>query len=362
MADKISPDSQVYFAPIPMRSIGPIKFLDSSEQTSFETIVPMATFESPLWYSCKRGARACNLCGGIDTVIFSDCMTRSILVELTDISKIPILESSIIASFQKIQEIVSNTGRFVKLEDINFRFIGRLAYIRLSMTVGDASGHNMTTKAAEQVLNWILNSFDYTKYVSISGNYCTDKKASAVNGILGRGKGVIAEARLSNEICNQVLKSSPSKIAEINLKKNLLGGIASASVLSANAHYANMLLAVYLATGQDAANIVEGSQGVTNASVDACSGDLIFSVTLPNIIVGVVGNGKGLSYVENNLKLMGCFYEKDDEYGLKSRRLARIIAGVVLCGELSLLAAQTNLGELVNSHMKIERGHNFCDE
>ena len=120
---------------------------------------------------------------------------------------------------------------------------------------------------------------------------------------------------------------------------------------SANAHFANMLLGFYLATGQDAANIIEGSQGIVHAEVR--EGDLYFSCTLPNIIVGSVGNGKGLEFVEENLTKLGC---KDSrEAGENARRLAAICAATVLCGELSLLAAQTNPGELMEAHLKLER-------
>lgn len=120
---------------------------------------------------------------------------------------------------------------------------------------------------------------------------------------------------------------------------------------SANAHYANMLLAFYLATGQDAANIIEGSQGVVHAEVR--NGDLYFSCTLPNLIVGSVGNGKGIDFVEDNLRQLGC--KEDREPGANARRLAAICAATVLCGELSLLAAQTNPGELMEAHIKLER-------
>ena len=120
---------------------------------------------------------------------------------------------------------------------------------------------------------------------------------------------------------------------------------------SANAHFANMLLGFYLATGQDAANIVEGSQGIVHAEVRGSA--LYFSVTLPNLIVGVVGNGKQLAFAKHNLSLLGCLEKRPP--GENSRRLAQLIAATVLCGELSLLAAQTNRGELMESHLRLER-------
>ena len=138
----------------------------------------------------------------------------------------------------------------------------------------------------------------------------------------------------------------------LNTRKNLLGSLLAGSIRSANAHYANMLLGFYLATGQDAANIVEGSQGITRA--EERDGDLYFSCTLPNVIVGSVGNGKGLPEVEEALTKLGCRQER--EPGENGRRLAVLAAATVLCGELSLLAAQTNPGELMRSHVVLERG------
>jgi hydroxymethylglutaryl-CoA reductase (NADPH) len=165
----------------------------------------------------------------------------------------------------------------------------------------------------------------------------------------------VAEICIPADICQNVLKTSPQAMVDLNSKKNLVGSIAAGSLASANAHYANMLLAIYLATGQDGANIVEGSQGITCASLDTAGDSLVFSVTLPNLIVGVVGNGKHIPFVKKNLNIMGCLYQEGDEPGAKSRRLAEIIAAAVLCGELSLMAAQTNPGELTKSHIRIER-------
>jgi len=122
-------------------------------------------------------------------------------------------------------------------------------------------------------------------------------------------------------------------------------------VRTANAHFANILLGLYLATGQDAANIIEGSQGFVHAEVR--DDELYFSVSIPNIIVGTVGNGKTLDFVRENLNALGCLDERAP--GGNARRLALITAATVLCGELSLLSAQTNQGELMEAHLRIER-------
>jgi hydroxymethylglutaryl-CoA reductase (NADPH) len=224
-----------------------------------------------------------------------------------------------------------------------------LLYIRIGVKTGNAAGHNMVTKAADAVLSLILSHCE-VKYVSVSGNCCVDKKVSAINGILGRGKRVSAEIVVPRGVCRTILKTTPEKIVDMNTKKNLVGSILAGGVRSANAHYSNVVLAAYLATGQDAANLVEASQGITFA--DMCGDDLYFSVNLPNIIVGTVGNGKKMPFVIKNLELMGC-YPADPS---SARRLAALISSAVLCAELSLLAALGNSGELMRAHIKLERG------
>ena len=228
-----------------------------------------------------------------------------------------------------------------------------LLFLRFDFSTGDAAGHNMATLAADALLTHILATIPGISYGSISGNYCTDKKATAINGILGRGKNVVTELLVPRDIVRKELRTSAAAIAELNVHKNMIGTLLAGGIRSANAHYANMLLGFYLATGQDAANIVEGSQGVTVA--EDRDGDLYFSCTVPNLILGTVGNGKGLDFVEENLTRLGCREARDP--GENARRLAVIAAATVLCGELSLLAAQTNPGELMHAHVRLERAN-----
>lgn len=347
------------FAQIPMSNVGPI-LINSPEYGDNNPInitVPMATYETPLWPSVNRGAKISQYSNGINIIVTKECMTRSIALQAKDaltaracINKIVDQKTIIL-----LEAEVAKTSRFAKLINIYPEQIGNLIYLRLEYQTGDASGHNMTTLASEQIQNWILKNFAELSYVAVSGNFCIDKKVSAVNALLGRGKSVIAEMIIPKKICNRFLKSSPEMIVALNTKKNLLGSIAAGSLRSANAHFANMLLAFYLATGQDAANIVEGSQGITHTELTD-QGDLYFSVNLPNLILGTVGNGKELDFVQENMNLLGLDQPSPkDQPGANSRKLAVICAATVLCGELSLLGAIANPGELISSHIEIER-------
>ncbi len=335
---------------IPMKVIGPLRIIGKEVNT--EVKVPLATFEAPMWPSTNRGASVSRHTEGVRCTIVDEKMTRSVLLEGKNAEQLLEVVETLKSKNDAIAKAISKTSNHIKFKDWNHQIVGNLLFIRLEATTGDASGHNMLTKAADALIQWLLKEFPKLSYVSISGNYCTDKKVSAVNGILGRGKNVIAEIEIPRNVCIERLKTTPEAIVNLHIKKNLIGSIVAGGLRTANAHFANLLLAFYLATGQDAANIVEGSQGIVHAELRGKN--LYFSVTVPNIIVGTVGNGKHLNFVKENLNLLGC--EQPNSSGANARRLAIIAAATVLCGELSLLAAQTNPGELMRAHSNFERG------
>ena len=338
-------------AAVPMRDVGPVYIVGSV--LNEEISIPLATFETPLWPSTSRGARLTRKCGGVQISILDDRMSRSVLLEGPDAGYIAQFIHKLAQRESDVRGVIEETGQFIKFLGIHTQVVGNLLYLRLEVSTGDASGHNMVTKAADKLMEWVLQHYPEFRYVSVSGNYCTDKKASAVNGILGRGKYVVAEMMIPAEHCEKYLKTTPERVVELNIKKNLIGTLLAGTVRSANAHFANMLLAFYIATGQDPANVVEGSQGIVHAEVRG--GDLYFSTTLPNVIVGTVGNGKDIPFVQENLQKLGCLEERVP--GENALRLAAVATASVFCGELSLLAAQTNQGELIRSHIALERAN-----
>jgi len=342
-------DSESRDARIPVQTVGPVSI--TGPEVDDELMVPLATLETPLWPSTARGARVSMACGGIRVVVVDDRMTRSLLFQAGSGEDAVNASSALLARRDEIEAVIAETTRFGRLLDLHVQLAGNLLYLRIEMQTGDAAGHNMVTWAADRTARWITAEFPSLSFVSISGNTCTDKKVSAINGLLGRGKSVIADIEIPADVCSRLLKTTPQKIADLNVKKNLVGSTLAGSLRSANAHFANLLLGFYLATGQDAANIVEGSQGMTLAEVRGEA--LYFSVSLPSIIVGTVGIGKDLPYVVENLEDLDCLTERPP--GANARRLAAICAATVLCGELSLMAAQTNPGELMRVHRSMER-------
>lgn len=334
---------------VPIEWIGPLRLVGPEVQTEIK--VPLATFETTMWPSTNRGASVTRHCAGLQAVIVDERMTRSVLVEAENAVTAKRVIDDLHQRELELAQAFQGTSRFARLIDWNYQIVGNLIYLRLEGLTGDASGHNMLTKAADAVLHWLLGQYPELKYVSVSGNFCTDKKVSAVNGLLGRGKYVIVDMIIPKSICLERLKTTPQKIVDLHIKKNLLGSIVAGGLRTANAHFANLLYAFYLATGQDVANIVEGSQGFVHCELRG--EDLYFSVTLPNIIVGTIGNGKHLAFVQENLRRLGCLETQTS--GLNARRLAIIVAATVWCGEISLLAAQTNPGELMRAHERFER-------
>jgi hydroxymethylglutaryl-CoA reductase (NADPH) len=337
------------FQEIPLKWIGPIAF---NFPFKSEVEVPLATYESALWPSVARGAKLSRLSGGIHVEVNYSGMTRSIVLEAPSLIEAGRIAREFSSLMPRWQEAVSSTSRYAKLRDVYIEGVGPLLFLRLAFDTADAAGHNMSTKAAQAVLEKMLSVWPQLSYVSLSANLCSDKKVSAVNALYGRGWQAQASIQISREICLKHLHTEPEKIQDLHVKKNLIGSTLAGSLRSANAHFANMLLAFYLATGQDGANIVEGSQGITHAQVSG--GDLHFSVALPSLILGTVGHGKEGSQVAKHLQSLGCLSQSHAP-GQSSKRLAMIAAGVVLCGELSLLAALTRPGELMRAHTVFER-------
>lgn len=337
--------------PMPTKWVGPIRLSGNAIQGEHE--VPLATYESPLWPSVGRGARISRMVEtGITATVVDERMSRSVLLRAPSAAAAHVFVGTILTRQDELAAAVAGQSRFARLVEVHPEIVGDLLFVRFAFTTGDASGHNMVTQAADTLLRLMLSWDVSMTYLSVSGNYCSDKKATAVNGILGRGRSVVAEIVIPGDVVSSKLRSSTDRIVELNTAKNLVGSTIAGALRSANAHYANMLLGFYLATGQDAANIVEGSQGITLA--EARGDDLYFSCTLPHLIVGAVGNGKDVPAVVSALERLDVV-DRTREPGENARRLAALCAATVLCGELSLLAAQTNPGELMAAHVAMER-------
>lgn len=122
-------------------------------------------------------------------------------------------------------------------------------------------------------------------YLCVAGNFCSDKKPAAVNWIEGRGKSVVCEAVIKEEVVRKVLKTNVAALVELNMLKNLTGSAMAGALGGFNAHASNIVTAVYIATGQDPAQNVESSHCLTMMEAINDGKDLHVSVTMPSIEV-----------------------------------------------------------------------------
>ncbi|KAI1240027.1 3-hydroxy-3-methylglutaryl-coenzyme A reductase, partial [Lamprotornis superbus] len=326
---------------------GPL-FLDNKE---FQ--VPMATTEGCLVASTNRGCRAICLGGGASSRILADGMTRGPVVRLPTAchaAEVKVwLESP--EGFKIMKEAFDSTSRFARLQKLLISLAGRNLYIRFQSGTGDAMGMNMISKGTEKALARLNEEFPDLQVIAISGNYCTDKKPAAINWIEGRGKSVVCEAVIPAKVVREVLKTTTEDLVEVNINKNLVGSAMAGSIGGYNAHAANIVTAIYIACGQDAAQNVGSSNCITLMErTGSTNEDLYISCTMPSIEIGTVGGGTNLLPQQACLQMLGVQGASQDNPGENARQLAKIVCATVMAGELSLMAALA-AGHLVKSHM-----------
>lgn len=341
-------ENVIGYTQMPLGIAGPIKVNGSHAKGEF--YVPMATTEGALIASVNRGMKAVTLSGGVNSRMIKDAMTRAPLFELNSIADTADFMEWIEKNWRGIKGAAESTTSHGKLKEVLPFAMGNNVWLRFAFETGDAMGMNMVTIASEAACEYIENNFRGARLLSVSGNMCSDKKESAVNSLLGRGKSVIAEALVKRGVVEGVLRSTVDGMHNLSIKKNLLGS-ARAMSSKYNGHAANMVAAIFAATGQDIAQVVESSSCFTLTEIRGK--DLYISVTMPSIEVGTVGGGSSLPTQREALSIMG-LAGGGSPPGSNARKLAEVIAAAVLSGELNLLAAQVSR-DLGKAHKKLGR-------
>nr|AHY03303.1 HMG-CoA reductase 2 [Camellia sinensis] len=340
----------VGFVQIPVGIAGPLLL------NGCEYLVPMATTEGCLVASTNLGCKAIYACGGATGILLRDGMTRAPVVRFSTAKRATdlkfFLEDPL--NFDTLSLFFNKSSRFARLQGIHCSIAGKNLYIRFSCSTGDAMGMNMVSKGVQNVLDFLQNDFPDMDVIGISGNFCSDKKPAAVNWIEGRGKSVVCEAIITEEVVRKVLKTTVPSLVELNMLKNLAGSAVAGALGGFNAHAANIVSAIFIATGQDPAQNIESSHCITMMEAVNDGKDLHISVTMPSIEVGTVGGGTQLASQSACLNLLGVKGASKESPGSNPRLLATIVAGSVLAGELSLMSAIA-AGQLVKSHMKYNR-------
>ena len=327
---------------IPLGFAGPVNI--SGDHAKGEFIVPLATTEGALVASIARGMSVINLGGGARAKVFYDGMTRAPVFKVEGVEHCAKVIEWINNHMDVLRSAVASTTGHGSLTSIEPFPAGRSLFLRFTFDTADAMGMNMATIASEAACREIEKATGAVM-VSVSGNMCSDKKPAAINMIKGRGKTVVAEALVPRDVVEKKLHATPEAIVEINVRKNLVGS-SMAGTLGANAHAANMVAAIYIATGQDPAQVIGGSMALTTCECDG--GDLYISVRMPAVEVGTVGGGTRLPCQSEALKMIDCLGDG------KARKLAEIVAVTVLAGELSTLSAQA-AGHLGRAHKELGR-------
>ncbi|NMC35863.1 hydroxymethylglutaryl-CoA reductase [Candidatus Beckwithbacteria bacterium] len=338
-------EQMIGIAQVPMGIAGPL-LLNSDQFGQKELDIPLATTEGALLASINRGLKATRLSGGITSFHENVGASRGPHLKLTNIAQGRQIIAFIDTHWEELKTLAHETESHLALQNWQYQLAGKHLYLRFSFDTAEAMGMNMVTMATQAMLDFISKKFEVTTI--LSGNACVDKKPAWSTFLSGRGKKVWAETIIAKEIVETVLKTSPQNIVETVQSKQLLGSALHGS-LGYNGHFANIVAATYLATGQDLAHIVEGSLGVTSAELD---GDkLYFSVYLPSLMVGTVGGGTHLPTQQEALTILGI----DKPFTGSASYLAEIIGAVVLAGELSLTAALAS-NQLACAHQSLGRG------
>jgi hydroxymethylglutaryl-CoA reductase (NADPH) len=337
---------------VPMGVIGPIRIRGQYVHDE-ELLVPLATTEGALIASTNRGCRALREAGGAVVRVDDVGITRAPVFRTSGIVQSQMLLEWIQDHYEEIRAHVESGSKFLKLIDIRPQVMGTTVFLRFRFETGDAMGMNMATIACDRVIEDLIEPETGVECVSLSGNFCVDKKPSAINFLEGRGKRVFAEVALDKHVLEKVLKTSARALVEVQYRKNLLGSIAAGS-MGFNAHYANILAAFFLATGQDPAQVGEAAVGVTCIEQRGPEG-VIASVFLPDVPLAAIGGGTSLGTQSEALKMLGIVVDSNRP-GAAVRRLAEILGAAVLAGELSLLSALTSR-DLARAHERLGRSH-----
>lgn len=328
---------------IPVGVAGPLPLRLDNWQ--IDAIIPLATTEGALVASVNRGCKSLAQAGGVDVMVEKRGMTRSPVFECPSGLEARKFQKWFEAHIDQIKIVAESTSSHLHLLSHHTWIRGRFLYVRFAFDTQEAMGMNMVTIALQKALEEALQRHPEIKLLSLSSNVCTDKKDSVVNSLLGRGYWVQAEATLSKEVIATVLKSTAAKMFQVHVQKNLIGSNLAGS-FSQNAHVANVLSAMYIATGQDPAHVVEGSKAFL--TIEPQGEDLYVALTLPNINVGAVGGGTTIAAQQQARLLI------NQGKPVNAIQLAATIGAAALAGELSLLAALAEQ-QLAFAHAKLGR-------
>jgi len=331
-------------AQVPLGIAGPLKI--NGEHAQGEFPIPLATSEGTLVASYNRGMKAINMSGGAECTVVQDRMNRAPAFVFDSAREAREFRDWVFKNYDTVKQEAEDTSSVAELESIEPYMLSRFVYLRFNFRTGDAAGQNMVGKATFAGCNWILENFPgYVENFYLEGNMATDKKASQINTLRTRGKTVTAEAVIDRKVVIRHLGAEPESLAHHGDVGTMGAYMAGAN--SNGAHAANGIAAMFVACGQDEANVAESSASLVHTEVTE-SDDLYVSITIPSLIVATYGGGTNLPTQRECLKMLNC-------HGTGNvKKFAEIVAGVCLAGELSLASA-ISASDWVTSHEALGR-------
>jgi len=321
---------------LPIGIAGPLLINGSKAKGKY--IIPLATTEGCLVASINRGCKAITANKGAIVYAKKVGITRAPVFKVKSAKEGEELIEWAEKNLSKLKKSTKETSSHLKLLKIHTKRAGNQVFIKFFFDSSDAMGMNMATIACRHIINTLITPQTKSQCIAISGNYCTDKKPAAINLIEERGISANAEITISKESCKKILKTSPEKIFEV-YKSKIITGSALAGSYGFNAHFANIIAAIFIATGQDPAHTVEGSSGMTSVELTK-KNDLYINTYLPSIVCGIIGGGTHLPKQKESLQLLN---------PKSNLAFAEIIAATILAGELSLLSAIAS-NDLTTAH------------
>lgn len=327
---------------IPTGIAGPLRI--NGEYAKGIFYVPLATTEGALVASANRGMNIITKSGGANAKVISEQMTKAPVFAFKNAEQAIQFEKWIDKNFEKLKSIAESTTKYGRLTRIDKFLLGRKIILRLCYSCGDAMGANMITMATQRVCNYIKDNYKIMDY-NFQSNLEGEKKVSFMNFLDGRGRRAYADAIIKKNLVEKFLHTSVDRIVEV--AQNSLYGSIMGGMIGTNAHIANIVTAVFIATGQDAAHVHDSSVGITTIEKTK-EGDLYIAVNLPSLAIGTVGGGTGIGTQKECLEILGCAGTE------KANKFAEIIAASVLAGELSLAGSQS-AGDFAFAHNKLGR-------
>ncbi|MFC7141338.1 hydroxymethylglutaryl-CoA reductase (NADPH) [Halosimplex aquaticum] len=334
-------------AQLPVGVAGPVAVRGEAADGDF--YLPIATTEGALVASVNRGCSAISAAGGATVRVTKRGMTRAPVFRVADISEGAAVAEWVEDNEDRLADAAEETTSHGRLQSVTPYLVGDSVFLRFSYDTGDANGMNMATIATQAAAE-VVEEETPASLVAVSGNLCTDKKPAAINAVEGRGHTVTADVTIPRETVEERFGTTPEAIEEANTRKNLIGS-AKAGSLGFNAQAANVVAGVFIATGQDEAHVVEGSNCITTA--DAREDELYASVNLASLPVGTVGGGTDLATQSELLDVIGVG-GGGDPVGSNADALAEVVAAGALAGELSLLSALASQ-HLSSAHEELGR-------